>query len=205
MIKFLNKLAKDLKEDLWLMESMTFSERFEKLEDTDQMWRIYKLGGTYIMMRQVEHAISSVEQIQKYCLSEINGTFYDDFEKQWEGTDAESKYTADTPYQYILGIWDNLPFPEMNKDISDFIERHCNLSTVMLGGLEKFFPGIAPHKINSEGEMEKVSVLDCQIDDNLKAGSMLAAVEDYNERLAKIREIAKNKGNIGEILNLISR
>jgi hypothetical protein len=115
----------------------------------------------------------------------------------------ERGYTNDLPYEYILGIWDNLPFPEMNKDISDFIERHCNLSTVMLGGLEQFFPGIAPHKINSEGEMEKVSVLDCQIDDNLKAGSMLAAVEDYNERLAKIREIAKNKGSLGEILKLI--
>ena len=208
MIKFLTKLAKDLKEDLWLMESMTFSNRFEELENEKQTWQVYKLGETYLMMRHVEHAISSIERIQKYCLSEINGTFYDDYYKEWEGTDCESKYTATSPYEYIFGIWDNLPTPEMNKDISDFIEKHCDLGNVMMGGLAKFFPGIVPHKQNSEGEMEPVSILDCQIDDNLKAGSMLADLEDYNERLLEIRKIAfckGNEGNLGDILNLISR
>jgi len=205
MIKFLTKLTKDLKEDLWLMESMTFSEHFDDFEETDRMWRIYTLGGTYLMLRQVENAKSSIERIHKYCLSEINGTFYDDLLKQWEGSDMEQAYNAEMPYEYILGIWDNLPFPEMNLDISDFIEKHCNIGNALMGGLEQFFPTIVPHKQNSEGELEPVSFLECQIDDNLKAGSMLAAVEEYNERLAKIREIATNRGNLGEILNLISR
>lgn len=205
MIKFLTKLTKDIKEDLWLMESMTFSDIFNKLAEEDQAWRVYKLGETYLMMRHVEHAMNSIERIEKYCLSEINGTFYDDFEKQWEGTDVEPNYTSETPYKYILGVWDNLPFPEMKKDISDYIQRHCDFSTAMMGGLTKFFPEAGPYKQNSEGEMEKVSILDCQIDDNLKAGAMLADVEEYNERLAKIQEIAEKKGSLGEILDLLGR
>ncbi len=204
MIKFLTKLTKDLKEDLWLMESMTFSDIFNKLEEEDRAWRIYKLGEFYLILRHVEHAKNSIERIQKYCSSEINGTFYDDFEKQWEGTDVEPNYTSETPYNYILGVWDNLPFPEMKKEIFDYIDKHYGLSTAMMGGFTKFFPEAGPYKQNAEGEMEKVSMLDYQIDDNLKAGSMLADIEEYNERLAKIKEIATNKGNLGEILKLIN-
>ena len=203
MIKFITKLAKDAKEHLWLLESMAFSDVFNRLEETDQAYRIYILGETYLMLRHIEHSKSSLERIEKYCLSEINGTFYDDYEKQWEGTDIEPEYTAETPYKYILGIWEHLPNPDLGSDISEFIEKNCSIGTALTQGITKFFPTAGPYKQNSEGEIEKVSMLECQISDNMKAGSMLAALEDYNERLAKIREIAKNKGTLGEILKLI--
>ena len=70
-------------------------------------------------------------------------------------------------------------------------------------GLQKFFPEIKPHKVNSKGEMEPVSFIDCDIEDQLKAGSEIAAVDEFNDRLKKIKEIADNKGDFEKILALI--
>ncbi len=207
MINILKQLSKDAKVHLWTLKAFAMNPISELKEmGMEHNTILTSVGEAYIMYEKLLSNIKKIERIQKYCLSEINGTFYNDFEKQWEDCDdCKPEYTPETVYKYILGEWDNHPSPEIDYTVIAFVEVKAEFSTAMMGGFTKFFPEAGPYKQNSEGEMEKVSMLDFQVNDNLKAGSMLANIEEYNERIAKIKEIAKNKGNLGEILDLIGR
>ncbi|HZK94373.1 MAG TPA: hypothetical protein VFC67_09215 [Prolixibacteraceae bacterium] len=203
MINLLKTISKDVNAHLWMIEAMGLNPIASQVPQSHQDSMAKDISRTYLMKRRLEYAISNLESIRKYCLSEINGTFYDDFEKRWEGTDIEPKYTIDTPYEYILGIWDNHPSPEIDIITKAFIECMGSLNTKVLFKMLEICPEAGPYKQNKDGEMVKSNMSDCQIDDSLKAGSMLAAIEEYNERLIKIQEIAKNRGNLGQILTLI--
>ena len=208
MINLLKKLSGDAKVHLWTIKAFAMNPLHERTQfGMDNQTIFTSVGEAYIMYEKLISNIKKIKNIQKYCLSEINGTFYNDFEKKWEKyDDCEPEYTPnDTVYQYILGVWDNHPSPEIDHTVIAFVEVKAEFNTAMMGGFTKFFPEAGPYKQNAEGEMEKVSMLDFQVNDNLKAGSMLANIEEYNERVSKIREIAKNRGNLGEILDLISK
>ena len=206
MINLLKAISKDVNAHLWMIEAMEFNPLHLNRPQLQQDTMLKSIGRTYLMKRRLECAISNLESIRKYCLSEINGTFYDDYEKRWEqfeDSEIAPEYTADTPYKYILGIWGHHPSPDIDLETKVFIECSASLNTEMIFSLLKFCPEAGPYQKNEDGEMVKSNLSDCQIDDSLKAGSMLAAVEEYNERLVKIQEIAKNRGNLGEILTLI--
>lgn len=207
MINVLKKLSEDAKVHLWTIEAMAMNPLHELKEiGLEHQTNFTAVGEAYIIHKKLESSIKKIKNIQKYCLSEINGTFYNDFKKQYEGDEeVHSEYTTDTVYQYILGEWSWHPALEIDHTIIAFVEVRADFSTRMTEGIMKFFPTSGPFKQTTAGEMEKVSLLDSQIDNNLKAGSLLADIQDYNERIAKIKEIATNKGNLGEILNLISR
>lgn len=203
MIEFLNSLATSLKQDLWLIETMFFNPLFEKHSYKSKELRYSVFGKKVLMQRKLDNLIHKMENIRSYCQSAINGTFYEDHLKQWEGTDAEGDYTENTPYNYILMAWEMYPTPILGTDIKEWIEENAQLSTAMNQTIEKFCPEAGPYKQNEKGEMEKVSVLDCQIDDNLNAGATLVNVDVANKRIELIKQIAEQKGSLEEILNLV--
>lgn len=203
MINLLKKVTKEVNKHLWMIEMFWFNKANIEMEDTHEEIILKSLARTYLMKREAEEATKCIERIKKYCLSEINGTFYNDFEKKYEGSDIEPNYNQDTPYQYILGALEKEPSPEIGFETKIFFEQYPSIGTKLLGGLVNFIPEAGPYKQNEVGEMVKVSVTECEMDDNLKAGSMLSAIEEYNLRISKIKAIAKNHGNIGAILILI--
>jgi hypothetical protein len=205
MISILKKLSGDVNTHLWTIESFAMNPLHERKQfGMDNRTIFTSVGEAYIMHKKLLSNIKKIESIQKYCLSEINGTFYNDFEKQWEEfEDCEPEYTTETVYEYILGEWDHHPAPEIDHTIIAFVEVNAEFSTALTGAITKFFPAAGPYKQNAEGKMEKVSALDSQIDDNLKAGAMLANIEEYNERLAKIHHIALLKGKEGTIADIL--
>lgn len=207
MIDLLKKLSGGANVHLWTVRNFAMNPLHELKEiGMDYNTLLISVGEACVMCEKLENSIRSIEAIEKYCVSEIKGTFYEDFEKQWEkyaDSDIKPEYTPDTVYKYILGIWDSYPKPEIDDTVKAFVEVSAEFNTEMMGGIVKFFPEAGLFKQNKDGEMEKSSLLEHQIDENLKAGSTLAAIEDYNERLAKIKAIATNKGNLGEILKLI--
>jgi hypothetical protein len=204
MIDLLKTISKDVNAHLWMCESMGLNPLHLLRAPEHEHALLEDIGRTYLMKRHLEESIESLERIRKYCLSEINGTFYNDFEKQWEGNaEIEPKYTVDTPYEYILATWENYPNPEIGIELIAFVECSVSMSIGLTKCLIDFFPEAGPYRENNEGKMEKVSLSDIQIDDNLKAGSMLSDIEEYNERLAKIKQIAIDRGNLGNIITLI--
>lgn len=205
MIKLLKKLEKDLTMYMGMLEPIVYNKFFfTEKDETDRAFHFYIIGEHYVLRQRVKKTLRDIESIQAYCLAEINGTFYSDYLKEYENTDMETKYTNNTVYEYISGCWEMLPEPSLPESIKDFIHVNASLGSKLTEGLVKFFPTAGPYKENSEGEMEKVSVFDCQVSDNLAAGAMLANVEAFNARIEKIKEIAENKGNLGEILRLIN-
>jgi len=206
VINLLKTISKDVNSYLWMIEAMGLNPLHLQRPESHQDMMLKSIGRTYLMKRRLEISIDNLESIRKYCLSEINGTFYNDYEKQFEqfeGSEIAPEYTTDTPYEYILRVWDNHPSPEIDIETKVFIECSASINTEIVFSILKFFPKAGPYKEGEDGEMVKQNLSDCQIDDSLKAGSMLAAVEEYNERLVKIQEIAKNRGNLRQILTLI--
>lgn len=206
MISVLKKLSKDAKVHLWTLKSFAMNPLHELKEIGMEHQTIFTaVGEAYIMYEKLLSNIKKIENIQKYCLSEIKGTFYDDHQKQLDGYDeTPPEYTPDTVYEYILNQWSWYPSPEIDHTVIAFVEVSADFSTRMTEGIMKFFPTAGPYKETTDGEMEKVELLDCQIDNNLKAGSMLAAIEEYNNRITTIKRIATEKGSISEILRIIS-
>lgn len=203
MEKFLTKILKGFQESLWLMETMQFNPLSKRRSYEDQRTAFSFIGERYVLSRRIEITLSNIKRIKEYCISEINDTFYNDHLKEWEGSDLETTYTKDKPYNYILGCWDNYPDLELPESVKEFIELDAGIDATLNKGLQKFFPEIKPHKINTEGEMKPVSFVECDMGDQLKAGSEIAAVDEFNERIKQIKNITEQKGDFERILALI--
>jgi hypothetical protein len=202
MINLLKKLYRDAEVHLYTVEAFYLNPILELKDNYELLLR--SVGEAYIICQKLKSHIDKIEKIKGYCLSEINGTFYADYEKQWENDpEIQPNYNSETPYEYILNQWGNHPTPEIDLSIVAFVEVSAEFGIKFSASLMNFWPEAGPYKQNAKGEMEKVTMLDCQIDENTKAGSLLADIEYYNERLAKIKDIATNKGSLGEILKLI--
>lgn len=204
MIKLLKKLYGDAQAHLYTVEAFAMNPLHDNSKN--HLLLLQSIGEAYIMCEKLKSHIKKVERINAYCLSELNGTFYDDYEKKYENDpDYEQKNTIDRPYEYILSEWDNHPLPEIDHTIIAFVEVYAEFDTKITESLIRFFPDAGPFQQSKTGEMQKKSLLNCQIDNNLKAGSLLADIEEYNLRIKRIKEIATIHGSFGEIMNLISR
>lgn len=204
MITFLETLIKDVKYDLWLIQTMVSNRIFSSSIEEKTLTTYYELiGMNYVLLKDIEGRISKLEKIKSYCKSEIAGTYYNDHLKEFEGSDCETKYTPDMPYEDIKSCWDTYPQLELEEAVSIFIEFHGDKESIMAKGLFKFFPNVPVFSVKN-GIAQPTDLTNIQMSDMMKTGSKLALFEEYNIRINKIYEIAENKGNLAQILELIN-
>jgi len=200
----LNTISRELNQTLGLMEEMAMNERLVTKTPEYQTFRLYTIGEIYLMIRKLELIKCSITSIVDKCKAEINGTFYQQYLKQFEGTDCESEYTNDTIYRWILGNWDDYPIPHIGDDIKEAIGRYGAINSQLVEGLFHFFPGLKPLKADQFGVMKETNLTEIQIAETLKVGTIEISIDEFNERLQKVKEIAESKGNIGTIIQLLT-
>ncbi len=206
MIKLLKAILQDVNVHLAMIEVLEFNPLHMNKPIYQQYDMLKNIGHTYIMKRRLEISISKLQSVSKYCLSELNGTFYEDHEKQYEDLHEEDyKYTSDEPYNRILSIWDTHPSPDIDINVKAFVDCYPTIST----GLDKLFSSFCQeagaYRKNKDGEIEKVTIFDTQVAENLRSGFMLSAIEEYNDRIGLIHQIATERGSLSEILLLIGK
>jgi len=204
MIKFLDSIIQTIKENNWLLLTMATNPLFlrKSVENQDLMYRI--IGEHTVRLYKMEQIQSTLLRIWNYCKSELEGTYYKDHLKQWEGTDVQTEYKEDTCFKDIIGCWDNHPLPEIDELDKIFYETTADFDNKMSEGLFKFFPGIDVFKKYGDN-MEKTNLSEMQMKSALDTGHKLSVFDEFNKNTARIKEIAENKGNLGEIMKILDQ
>ena len=203
MKKLLETIEKKIKEDLYIFDSAFMGDDLrERMGVSKSAEMIYHIGLIHIYKRRTQQRVSKIEEIRKYCISELKGSFHEDYLKKWDNSDLATKYHPNLVFEYILGCWSNFPTPEIDIEVACFVSDHYELESKLTEGLMKFAPEAGPYNIDEEGEAHKLNLSDVQINNSLKDGSMQANIEEYNFRIDKIKILAENKGNLAEIIRL---
>lgn len=202
-MEILKAINRELKPTLYLLENMAMNDQFVALSPEKQDNRFQMIGETHLMMRKIRIIEKAVESMRKACLSEINGTYYEDCVKPYEDDESEYDSEINNVYTNILMYWDFYPNPHIGDDIADMVDRYSEVSNALTSGLMSHFPGIKPYAQNADGELEETTLTDVQISSSLKAGALLSGINVFNSRMQEIKEIAEQKGNLGTILELL--
>lgn len=202
MIKFIDKLREDAQAHLFLLESFATPPEGYKDSTEKRNMRMSALGEGYLCYKTLDKIHTSLNNIKKYALSEINGTYYNDHLKEYEGTDLETEYTSDSVYQSIEGVFSWKPGIEISFDVKLIIELKGEMDSALSVIFNKSFPEVPVYQQQGE-ELKQVNIAEIQASDAMNAGKTIVNIDIYNERAKRIWELTKTKGNLGEIIKLI--
>jgi len=151
--------------------------------------RFEGLGHIYYIEHKLLLAASSMDRIRKICIDELN----DNSEK---GTD---------PLGYIIALIDDGNL-KLDSIVFEFAKKNTGLQNTLSKGLKKFFgDAIQTGVLNENDEFKEISH-DEAIQIQLKKDyeTEINITEAYPVFIDKLAELAKNKGNLAEIIKLVS-
>lgn len=203
MIKLLNQIIKTLSfETEFIQLSLMNPDLLKKKGEDAEMLYFMILGEKQFMLYKSHKRLNAINSIREHSISELRGTYYEDYEKRWAGTDMERPYTQHMVYGSILSNWDFKPSLLIEPEVIDIIDKHADLDSKLTEGLMKFAPGAGPYVFSEDGEAHKQSLFDVQLNNAIKAGSAMTSIEEYNVRIEQIKILAENQGNLAEIIRL---
>jgi hypothetical protein len=179
------------------------NEEYLKTKENGEALTLYKIGCNRFMAYVIDHFISAVESIKKHCVSELSGTYYEDFLKEYENTDMAQEYTPNLVYESILSWWTVRPNLFLTDDIMVFVELQASLDSNLTKFMIDFLPAdCGPFNFDEEGNAHRVNITDTQVSNSLKAGETISQMLQINENIEEIRRLAEAKGSLAQIIRL---
>lgn len=214
MKKHLKRIEDDIASKMYMFEGMikNFDGHVERIEkkgkdpEVELLSKKIMLAEFYMMWREVKQLIHILNLIYNRAVSELNGTYYEDHEKQWDGVDG-IKYNPekDNLFQYILNCFDNDNF-KMSDDLKNYIELSVELNLTLQKGMFKFIPEMekALITVDTAGNAQP-STKEAMHQQTLKEDyeTQCKLLEGYNSTIEKLKHLAETKGNIAEIIRLV--
>lgn len=209
MLKILNRLKNEIEGDYHLMTVMHRRKTHEaiyndKEEDQgDVMMRQYAFGIKCFELESVTNLINMWARFKQMCISELKGTYYDDFEAKWDDEDCPYDPEKDNLYTYFENMFKEREYV-MSMELADYI---LNLDKHSLG-FSKLLSAIVPEGAmaveNDNGEMESISNFQGEQHALSSAYSIQNfAEEGYLVCIRKIGAIVKKRGDISKIIAII--
>jgi hypothetical protein len=207
MIKFLKSLEKDCNLHLKMMETLYLRKEKDDINESKINRTKVMIADAYLMYSHVKHISRNINSIKERTISELTGNYFNDYIKEYVGTDIEEEYNRHTIYKDILFYWDDESWVEhpfmLTEDIKVFIDMNSELNNKLSEGFNIFFPGVKTYKSDGKGNMHETNLTEIQMTESLKAGAKMNYCDEFNKNLLKIKEIAEKRGNLGTIIELI--
>jgi len=162
-----------------------------------------QIGTVYVAKRNLKSIINALEVIKKECISEINGTFFEDHYQPHHNHEDDAKYDPEehNPYSFIKYCIIEDTF-KLNGYLEYLIEQFPSLQHKLTSGLSMVFKENKLPVIKN-GEISNMTATELADEGYLEDIKAASITETYYETILKLGEAAKNKAPISEILKLI--
>jgi hypothetical protein len=198
MKKYLLKVEETLQEKLDLLVVMSrriednpmFTGRFGNLETAITSNQTL-VGKIYLLKAELSNVIFKFERIKEYCISEINGTFYED---ELDGWTEDYNPQKDNAHSYILRMFEDDDFI-LSDELKKYISSIADYNLQMTGALFGLLGEIGANTATSGRMLQEQYRQDYKTQANL--------LECYDSFLQQLKTLAETKGNLGQIIKFV--